>query len=76
MIIKVVFLPRLSAPENLKLKVYYVETDNFKIAEEKARDELKNDMEILSLKFSEPKESLIRYFDKIAIARIDVIKVT
>ena len=74
MIIKVVFLPKLSAPKNLQLQVYYIETDNFNIAEENSRIELVKHADILSEQFKIDKKDCLNYFDKILMTEIKVIK--
>ena len=73
-VIKVVFLPKRSAPKNLKLKVFYVETDNHTIAEESARKALDEYLDVLSEKFRITKDNLACYFDKVAMDEIKVIK--
>lgn len=63
-LIKVIFLPKKISPVNLKPKEYFVETDSYSIAEEKAKQQLKLDI----------KPVLLWYLDSVAMTEVNVIK--
>jgi len=60
----VLFLVKRNSPVNLKQKEYFVETNNYEVAHNKALDQLALDVDKASL----------RYFDKVAMTEINIIK--
>lgn len=63
-IIKVVFLLSRKSPVNLKKQEYFVETDNYEVAHDKALDQLLIDV----------KREYSRYYDNVAMSEINLIR--
>lgn len=62
--IKVVFLPKRNSPVNLKPVEYFVLTDNYKVAYEKALEQLPVDV----------KKECIHYYNNYAACEVNLIK--
>ena len=62
-IIKVLFLLKRSSPVSLKQMEYFVKTNNYEVAHNKALDQLSLDID----------KALLRYYDKVAMTEINVI---
>ena len=63
-IIKVTFLLKRNSPVNLKPVTYYVETNNYVTAEEKAVIQLNKDV----------KPELIKYYADVVMTELNIIK--
>jgi len=63
-IIKVTMMPKRISPVNVKAIEYFVETDNYTVAHDKAIDQL----------FLDVDERLVHYYTKVAMSEIDIIK--
>lgn len=63
-IIKVLFLFKRNSPVNLKQMEYFVKTNNYEVAHDKALDQLSLDID----------KALLRYYDKVIMSEIRVIK--
>lgn len=63
-IIKVVFLLKRNSPVNLKQKEYFVNASNYATAHKKAYEQFSLDVD----------KNLFRYFDNIAISKVNVIE--
>jgi len=60
----VLFLLKRNSPVNLKQKEYFVATNNYVVAHDKALDQLILDVE----------KKYLRYYDNVAMTEIDIIK--
>ena len=72
--IKVDFLLKKNAPVNLKTTSYYVETDNYKIAHEKALIKLTEDLGFLGMHLKLSSKELLKYYERIAMSEVFIIK--
>jgi len=62
-VIKVLFLLKRNPPVNLKQMEYFVKTNNYEVAHDKALDQLSLDID----------KALLHYYDKVAMTEINVI---
>ena len=73
-VIKVLFLLKKNAPLNLKQMEYFVETGNYVIANKKAVEQLKTDLEPIAKRVNESVSSLLRYYDGVAMSEVNLIR--
>lgn len=73
-IIKVVFLLKSKAPITLQQREYFVETDNYVVANDKAFEQLELELHILSKKFKISRQEFLRYYKSAAMSEINIIK--
>lgn len=73
-IIKVTFTLKRNYSANLKNEEYFVETDDQAIAHEKALCQLNYELGAIALKIRTSGKELLRYYDNVSFAEINIIK--
>lgn len=73
-VIKVVFLLRKNSPLTLKQMEYFVDTGNYTVANKKAVEQLKTDLEPIAERVKESVNSLLRYYDNVAMSEVNLIR--
>lgn len=73
-VIRVIFLLRKNSPLTLKQMEYFVDTGNYVIANKKSVEQLKIDLEPIAERVKESVNSLLRYYDNVAMSEVNLIR--